>query len=722
MLLYQVGTAQKLDSVIVIDEYTFTEKKNGKSIDNGYLKNVENFAIYAGKKTDLIQLDKIDNIKARNVSRQIFGKVAGIHVIESDASGLQMDISTRGLDPSRSASFNIRQNGYDMTADALGYPDAYYAPPIDAVERIEIVRGAASLQYGTQFGGLINFKLKDGSNSDKPFKLSLNQTGGLYGFFNSFNSIQGKYKKISYYSFYQYRRGNSWRPNGKFESHNAYLNIDYKISEKVKISGQYTYMHYVAKQPGGLTDNQFKEDPSQSLRGRNYFQVDWNLLAVGLQYKPTDKSQISSQFFTLIAGRDAIGNLNNIQQIDVPNTPRRFFKDNYQNFGNETRWMHKYHSTSKKSFVLLMGSRIYKGNTYKKQDLGDSTSLARFQFFRPDLQNGSEYDFPSLNASLFGEHLFTFNKFSFTPGFRYEYINTKADGKYRNLTTFNDVIIQDTTIFETIDRGRHIFLAGLGLSYKTNDNLEFFTNFSQNYRAINFNDIRVNIPGLRVDENIQDEKGYSFDAGVRGNFKNIFNYNASFYYMVYNNRISEVLTVDTVTFAIYRLRTNIAKSRAVGMDFSSEVDLLRIKPAILSDFSLKLFGNLSILNAKYVESQNTSLIDKKVEYAPDFIVRTGINFSFKSLNTGIQFNYVSKQFSDATNAVNSTPNAVAGLIPSYYVMDFTISYGFKWFTFKANVNNLTNNKYFTRRTGGYPGPGIIPAEPINFLGSLIFEL
>ena len=54
-----------------------------------------------------------------------------------------------------------RQNGVEMSADALGYPESYYSPPIQAVEQIEIVRGAASLQYGTQFGGLINFKLKD---------------------------------------------------------------------------------------------------------------------------------------------------------------------------------------------------------------------------------------------------------------------------------------------------------------------------------------------------------------------------------------------------------------------------------------------------------------------------------------------------------------------------------------------------------------------------------
>jgi Fe(3+) dicitrate transport protein len=33
-------------------------------------------------------------------------------------------------------------------------------PPTEALEEIQVIRGAASLQYGTQFGGLVNFKIK----------------------------------------------------------------------------------------------------------------------------------------------------------------------------------------------------------------------------------------------------------------------------------------------------------------------------------------------------------------------------------------------------------------------------------------------------------------------------------------------------------------------------------------------------------------------------------
>src|SRR5690606_26115464 len=108
----------------------------------------------------------------------------------------------RGLDPNRASNFNTRQNGYDISADALGYPESYYTPPMQALQRIEIVRGAASLQYGTQFGGLLNFVFKRGPQ-DKPFEFITENTYSSFNQFNTFNSIGGTKGRANYYAFYQ---------------------------------------------------------------------------------------------------------------------------------------------------------------------------------------------------------------------------------------------------------------------------------------------------------------------------------------------------------------------------------------------------------------------------------------------------------------------------------------------------------------------------------------
>jgi len=36
-----------------------------------------------------------------------------------------------------------------------GYPASHFGLPMEAVERIELVRGTGALQYGAQFGGML---------------------------------------------------------------------------------------------------------------------------------------------------------------------------------------------------------------------------------------------------------------------------------------------------------------------------------------------------------------------------------------------------------------------------------------------------------------------------------------------------------------------------------------------------------------------------------------
>lgn len=71
-----------------------------------------------------------------------------------------MSIALRGLNPNRSWELNTRQNGYDISSDIFGYPEAYYNPAMEAVDKIELIRGGSALQFGPQFGGLVNYVLK----------------------------------------------------------------------------------------------------------------------------------------------------------------------------------------------------------------------------------------------------------------------------------------------------------------------------------------------------------------------------------------------------------------------------------------------------------------------------------------------------------------------------------------------------------------------------------
>jgi len=694
--------------------------KEDNSFSNDRLNNVEGTSIYAGKKNDVILMDKINANLATNNPRQIFAKVAGLNIWESDAAGLQMGIGGRGLSPNRTSNFNTRQNGYDMAADALGYPESYYTPPSESLDRVEVIRGASSLQYGSQFGGVVNFVSKKGTK-EKPFEFLSRQTLGSFGLFNSFNSIGGTLKKrFNYYAFYQYKKGNGWRDNSDFNQQTAYAGLSYSINENMEISGDFTRMNYLAHQPGGLSDQMFEDDPQQSIRNRNWFQVNWNLFSLSLNYKINSKSELNIRNFGLIASRKALGFLGSINRAD-PLQERELISGFFKNFGNETRFLTRY-KLKKSMGVFLVGTRFYQGETQTQQGWASDGVDADFRYLNPNNLENSDNLFPSRNLAAFVENIFYINeKFSITPGIRFENIQTSSAGYYKiRNTDFAGNVIYEETVYTESKLSRNVPLAGIGLSFKKSTLFESYANISQNYRAINFSDMQIVNPNSRVDPNITDENGFNADLGFRGKFKNIFTYDVSVFMLKYNNRIGEILQTDESNFTVYRYRTNIADSRNLGVEFFVESDILKIFNDS-TKHSLKLFVNTSLIDARYIVSEESAVSNNKVELVPSINLKTGLAYSFKEFSIQTQFTYVTEQFSDATNSI-FTSNAIYGIIPSYFVADLSLSYSFKKFKFESGINNLSNEIYFTRRAVSYPGPGIIPAEVRNFYFTLQIKI
>lgn len=683
---------------------------------SGKLKDVVGTAIYAGKKTEIINLRNINANLATNNTRQIYARIPGLNIWEYDNGGLQLGIGGRGLSPNRSSNFNIRQNGYDISADALGYPESYYTPSSEALDHIEIIRGAASLQYGPQFGGLINFVMKEGP-AGKPFELTTRQTFGSFGFFNSFNSIGGTVanNKLNYYSFYQYKKGDSWRPNSHYDQHNAYAHLSYQLTSKFRITGEYTLMKYLAQQPGGLTDQQFGEDPSVSVRARNWFKVDWNLISLSMDYAFSENARLNWRNFTLQGGRQALGILSYINRPDIGGA-RDYMKDRYNNFGSELRFIQRYRLFNQQYSTFLVGARFYKGLTDRRQGDADDGSEANFEFTGPE-PNKSNYRFPGYNVAAFAENIFQItSRWSLTPGIRFEHIDTKANGYYYK----QNIFIPNEKIEEEKSNPRSFVLLGIGTSWKFRNGRELYANASQNYRSINFNDLRVLNNNARVDPDLHDETGFNIDLGYRGSFKGWLYIDISAFYLKYNDRIGSIFTRDS-SFMTYRLRTNVADSRNLGLEFLVESDILKALTNGKSKYRLNIYTNISVIDARYISTKNTAFADKLVENVPPFLFRTGVSFGSPRFNITWQYSYQGKQYSDATNT-ETTPTAVDGAIYAFNVMDLSVSYNWRKFTLFAGINNLTDTKYFSRRADGYPGPGILPADKRNFYTTLQFKL
>jgi Fe(3+) dicitrate transport protein len=296
------------------------------------------------------------------------------------------------------------------------------------------------------------------------------------------------------------------------------------------------------------------------------------------------------------------------------------------------------------------------------------------------------------------------------PGIRYEWLEGKANGRDGFTQAGAEVLLQNVT------RSRGFLLAGVGAEYHVTSGTELYANYSQAYRPIQFANLQAPPTTDVIDPELEDSKGYNLDLGYRGKVKDFLQFDVSGYYLQYNDRIGTVTVSGTPS---YRLVTNVGNSTAKGAEAYVEFNPVRAF-AIHPKTDLIIFASYGYTNAKYSNGfKNESTKGKKVENAPENILRAGITGGYKGFLLTAQVSYVDETFSDANNTAAVSSNAQTGLIPSYTVTDLTATYKFsKGLNLKAGINNLFDERYFTRRAGGYPGPGALPADGRTFFVSV----
>jgi len=139
-----------------------------------------------------------------------------------------------------------------------------------------------------------------------------------------------------------------------------------------------------------------------------------------------------------------------------------------------------------------------------------------------------------------------------------------------------------------------------------------------------------------------------------------------------------------------------------------------------SKTDVRIFTSLAYDDAKYTSGiinksgTNSKIAGNNVENAPRWILKSGIEWRYKTISSDIQYSYSGKTFNDAFNTIASA-DGITGVIPAYHVWDWSCSWQFaKQFYVNASINNVTNEKYFNRRITMYPGPGILPADGRSF--------
>ncbi len=694
-----------------LKEVEISETYTSRHFDR--MTEIKGNVIYSGKKNEVLLLDHIDGNKAQNNPRQILGRIPGMNFSETEGSGFPSNgFGLRGLNPTQSIEMNTRQNGYNITADIFGYNESYYNPALEAVDRIEIIRGASSLQFGPQFGGVVNFIMKQ-TPKNKVLEFSTMQTIGSFGLVNTFNSIGGSYKKWNYYAYAQYKTQIGWRPNSTNSSVTGFAKIEYQANEKLKAGLEYSILRNQIQMPGGLTDDQFENDSKQSTRQRNWLNSPWNILNASIEYKFSDQTSLNIKSTFLFSERNLVwknedggpGIADSISALTNQFVQREVQREKFSSTTTEARMITNYKFLGMNN-SLALGVRYFYGKM-KRQGGGLGSTGTDFDLTNYAAEFQYALDFTTINFAPFIEHIFRVNnKFSITPGFRYEYIQSTLDG----------FVTDSLKLFTKESRIRNIPLFGIGMEYKISVTTNIYANCSQAYRPMDYSSLTPMGVSSKIDPNIKDASGYNADFGWRGTIDKFLNFDVGGFLLAYNNRIGLLDRTDSKTGNIYTFRTNTGNSLSTGIETYIELNPMKIFKQNSKIGYVNIFNSFAYVDAKYTsgtDESGNSLKGNNVEYAPNKINRLGITYGIKGVSVTFQISNTSKSYSDANNTEKSS-DAIIGVIPAYQVMDLSATYKIRNIIFKGGINNLSDSRYFTKRTDEYPGPGIIPSNGRSF--------
>jgi len=678
------------------------EADSDDSVGRPFPAEVEGTRVFAGKKVTVLDLDSLPKIQTDNY-RQAFSQIPGLLVSELSNASL-LSLGYRGIgDPHESQNLLVLKDGVPFVVDLYGYPTVYYAPPFESVDRLEFVRGGASLMYGPQPSGALNYVTHE-PRRDREFALRTQHVVGSYGLYSTHTLADGTLGKLGYLVTFDHRQGDSFRrSNSDFQLDGGSVRLVYALDEKSRVSLDFDATTADSGEPGGLSrtagaglldlaaDRRATQLLFDRVRVQRYVPTlgfeKWlgesTLLttrAWGGYYERFSRRQRTS-------GGSAFGRVDNLIDSNTLNTHR------YYTFGSEARVRHEWEGMGE-GHTLVGGLSTYLSDSPFEVDRGATA----------DADTGSprqRSQRDTVAGSVFVENVFRFGRFSLTPGFRLENIH-QAITETLNLDKSSPLLRDSGT--DTVPLG------AIGAAFRVNPGAEAYANVSQGYKAKAYADSVPLANNTAVSDQLNPASTWTYEAGLRGRPGDWWHYDLSVFLVDYDNRFGSVTTGGITRIG------NVGRSINQGIDAATELDLIGLTDRLHGTLngqawgSLSVYANVSLLDARFVSGPLDGLTP---QYAPDYLLRSGLIYRLGNrVKLSMLGTFVGTHFANDNNTESFR-------VPSYTVWDLTAE--FEVWKDRARVfaglNNLFDEQYWSRVRAN----GIDPAVGRNIYGGLSLQ-
>ncbi|KEO74976.1 TonB-dependent receptor [Anditalea andensis] len=639
---------------------------------------------------------------------EVLRRTPGVHVVDEEGVGMRVNIGIRGLDPDRSRSVLVMEDGIPVALAPYGEPEMYYTPTIDRMAGVEILKGSGQILYGPQtIGGVVNYITRNPPEEEEG---SVRLQGGQGRFFSGMVNYGNSVGNTGFQVNLLKKRADNVGPtnfditdfNTKFlfnMGEKSELGVKLGIYNEVSNS-TYIGINQIMYDQGGRDFTRLAPDDQldvkrYSLSFSHLYRFNKHVKLRTIAFGNNTIRNWNRQDFTINPTNTPPTNWTGVLWGDVEVPGGAIFMRNstgnrnreFEVAGIEPR-LEINHNFLQRKNELVVGTRFLYERAFEQRINGTKAGVQSGNLVEDEVRTGqavSAYVQNKMDIS---------DKFNFNAGVRLENFNYDRGINRRN---FDQLGVRDTILVASSVVSE--IIPGLGFNYRPIQKINLFGGMHKGFAPPRTKDA---ITALGEPLDLEAEQSWNYELGFRSDLTKWLYLEFTGFYMDFSNQVIPVAeSAGGIGFGLVNAGATLNRGieSAVVVDFSQILGL--------SNARVTYDANVTYVKATYNEDRFMDDVNIKgfnTPYAPEWLFNSAFTVETNGgLGVRLSANYVASQFGDELNTVLPSSDGRVGVIPSYLVLDAVVSYNIPKINSRFNlaIKNITDERYIaTRRPQG----------------------
>jgi Fe(3+) dicitrate transport protein len=651
----------------------------------------------------VLDLQRLENTRITTVAEAL-RKAPGVHVRDEEGFGLRPNIGLRGLNPTRSSRVLLLEDGIPLTYAPYGDNAAYYHPPIERFDRVELLKGSGQIAFGPMtVGGVINYVTPaPPARSSGSFTASAGNRGyvsaqGGWGTTMGRTGLQIDFMR---------KQGDGARENISSALNDVTAKMVTRLTDRqvVTLRGSYfgedsniTY--------SGLTDDEYRANPRQNPFRNDFFYIDRFGGSVTHSYTMAPSIVATTNLYTSNFRRHWWRQSSNSGQRpnDASDPTCGGMSNLSTTCGNEGRLRHYSVWGVEPRLRIVRGTRGVVSETdvgvrahFETQDRRQENGAAPTARSGVLVENNERMNHA---YSGFIQNRFVAGPWSVTPGIRVERVEYERTNRLA-------AISGRTHLTEVIP--------GIGAAFSRDSRYTAFAGLHRGFTPPRTEDVINNTTGGSMD--LSPERSWNFEAGIRSHpWPGVF-LEGTWFRMDYENQVIPATLAGGVGSAL----TNGGETLHHGVEISARLDSAALVASRHNVHVRTAYTWLPV--AEFTGTRfssvpgfaSTRITGNRLPYAPEHLLTVGAGFTHASgFDVSAEAVLIGDQFGDDLNTVEGSRDGQRGLLPGFVLWNGAVNYPLRSVTVFAAAKNLFDRTAIVDRSRG-----ILPTAPRTVLTGL----